>query len=357
MPISKGGQMKRNTRGKIKKLLKLSRLKDYAHIRDRLLAVVGLKKKLPVYQISQQLNRSRDFVSTWGDRYRRLGIKGLFDMPRSGRPTKLFQDQEKQLKQRIEIGPLVNDQVANFDALSIKELIQKDYGAYFSTSGVYSLLHRIGFAWISTRPQHEKNNPAAMLQWKEETLPDAFKNACETHPDVPVEIWFQDEMRFGEKTSVTRRWSLKASAPRQFKQLGFRNTHVYGAVNPVSGEKVGLVNPGCNTEAMNIHLDLIAQRIGADRHALLILDQAGWHEISKKLIIPKNITLLSLPPYSPELNPVERLWRWIKRKYLANRIIKKEEDLELLGCELWNKITDQVVKSICKVGFLPVGNF
>ena len=241
--------------------------------------------------------------------------------------------------------------------MSIKQFIHKEYEVCFSTSGVYSLLHRIGFSWISARPQHEKNDPSAMTLWKDKTLPEAFKNACESNPDCSVEIWFQDEMRYGEKTSVTRRWSLKASAPRQLKQIGFRNTHLYGALNPISGERVGLVNPGCNTEAMNIHLDLISQRIGPGRHALLILDQAGWHESSKKLVVPKNITLLSLPPYSPELNPVERLWRWIKRRYLANRLIKKDEDLELLGCELWNKLTDQVVRSLCKVDFLPAGNF
>ena len=310
-----------------------------------------------MYKIAQHLGRSRDFVSKWGHRYRGLGIKGLFDIPRSGRPTKLSQVQEKQLKARIETGPLAKDQVANFDALIIKGIIHDEYRASFSTSGVYSLLHRIGFAWISTRPQHEKNDPAAMSHWKGKILPEAFENVCRNHSDATVEIWFQDEMRFGEKTNVSRRWSLKASAPRQFKQLGFRNTHLYGALNPTSGERVGLVNPGCNTETMNIHLDLISQRIGRGRHALLILDQAGWHESSKKLIVPKNITLLSLPPYSPELNPVERLWRWIKRRYLANRIIKKDENLELLGCELWNNITDQIVRSLCKVSFLPVGDF
>jgi transposase len=263
-------------------------------------------------------------------------------------------EQEQRLKERINLGPTVKDEVSNFDALSIKDIIRNECSVEFSTSGVYSFLHRVGLSWTSTRPQHEKNDPSAMSFWKRTTLPETIQKTQASRPNTKIEIWFQDEMRFGEKTTLSRRWCLKASAPRNICQLGFRNTYIYGAINPATGERVGLVNHGCNSEAMNIHLDLVSQHLGPDRHAILILDQAGWHEKSNKIIVPKNITLLSLPPYSPELNPVERLWRWIKGKYLANRVINKSEDLELLGCELWNKITDEVVKSVCRVRYLPL---
>jgi transposase len=83
----------------------------------------------------------------------------------------------------------------------------------------------------------------------------------------------------------------------------------------------------CSTDAMNIYLDLISQGIGALNHALLIMDQAGWHSNSNSLNVPDNITILDLPPYRPKLNPVERLWLWLKENYLTNTVIPKEENL------------------------------
>ena len=293
----------------------------------------------------------------WSNRYRELGVQGLFDLPRSGRKTKLAPLQESTLAKRIDDGPTAEDSVSNFDGPTIRGILYKEFGISFSESGVYSLLRRLGFSWKSSRPQHEKNDPAAVAHWKRETLPNKYKEVRQKYPDKKVELWFQDEMRFGEKTPQSRRWSRKSVDTRQIKQLGFRNTHIYGAVNPCSGERVGLVYPGCNSDVMSIHLDLVSQQLGGDRHAILVLDCAGWHESSKQIIVPPNITLLSLPSYSPELNPVERLWRWVKSKHLANRLIRKNEDLEKLGCELWQKLTDDRVKSICKVSYEPFSNF
>lgn len=278
-------------------------------------------------------------------------------MPRSGRQKKLSTWQEAELSRRIDDGPRDEDDVSNLDAPTIKGIIKNEFGITFSASGVYALLRRLGFSWKSSRPQHEKNDPAAMAHWKREILPSKYQEVCKKFPDKKVELWFQDEMRFGEKTPQSRRWSRKSLETRQIKNLGFRNSCIYGAVNPCTGEKVGLVYPGCNSDVMNIHLNLVSERIGADRHAIIIMDRAGWHETSTQLSVPENISLLSLPPYSPELNPVERLWRWLKQRYLANRVIKKDEDLEKIGCELWQKITDEVVRSVCKVSYKPFSNF
>ena len=85
---------------------------------------------------------------------------------------------------------------------------------------------------------------------------------------------------------------------------------------------------------MNIHLYLISQSLQKDTYVILKVDQAGWHSKSYKLFVPKNITLLDLPPYSPELNPIENLWLWIKENYFSNNFIGKKEYLVNLGCEL-----------------------
>ena len=82
--------------------------------------------------------------------------------------------------------------------------------------------------------------------------------------------------------------------------------YLFAAVNPVTGQSAALLSPTVNTDYMNAHLRIVSEQAGPGVQVLLVLDQAGWH-VAKALEIPENITLLHLPPYSPELNPVERV--------------------------------------------------
>jgi len=106
---------------------------------------------------------------------------------------------------------------------------------------------------------------------------------------------------------------------------------------------------------MNHHLKFISREAGSDVHVVLILDQAGWH-IAKKLIVPENITLLHLPAYSPELNPVERLWAYIKSHYLSNRVYKNYKEIFNAGTSAWNYITPEMFKSICNTEWVTHEN-
>jgi len=98
--------------------------------------------------------------------------------------------------------------------------------------------------------------------------------------------------------------------------------------------------PYCDSYAMQQHLDVISAQVDEGAHAVLLLDQAGWH-LSGKLKIPDNITILPLPPRAPELNPVENLWQFLRDNYLSNRIFKSYEDIVALCCSAWNAIIDQ----------------
>lgn len=157
---------------------------------------------------------------------------------------------------------------------------------------------------------------------------------------TPIEIWFQDEARVGQKNKLTRRWARRGTRPRAAKDQRTKSAYIFGAVCPARGVGAALVLPKCNTEAMQWHLEEIATQIAPGAHAVLILDQAGWHT-SKKLDIPDNITLLPLPPRSPELNPVENIWQFIRDNWLSNRVFKSDDDIVGHCCEAWNRLIEQ----------------
>ncbi len=155
-----------------------------------------------------------------------------------------------------------------------------------------------------------------------------------------IEIWWQDEARIGQKNKITRRWAERGTRPFAPKDQRTKSAYIFGAVCPERGVGAALVLPRCNTQAMQWHLEEISSQVEAGSHAVLLLDRAGWH-ITGKLVIPSNITLVALPPRSPELNPVENIWRFMRDNWLSNRVFKSYDQIVALSCEAWNKLTEQ----------------
>src|SRR6201995_3819488 len=159
-------------------------------------------------------------------------------------------------------------------------------------------------------------------------------------PRTPVEVWFQDEMRVGQKNKLTYRWARKGSRPRAAHDQRTQSTYLFGAVCPELGTGAALVLPFCNTEAMQLHLDEIATKVTAGAHAIVILDQAGWHG-AKELKVPHNISLMPLPPRSPELNSQENIWQFMRQNLLSNRVFKSYDNIVDHCCYAWNTLIDQ----------------
>ena len=106
--------------------------------------------------------------------------------------------------------------------------------------------------------------------------------------------------------------------------------------------------PEANTEAMQHHLDGIAQTVDAGKHAILVVDRAAWHA-SGQLNWPSNLSLVPLPAYSPELNPVEQLWQQLRDQFWSNRCFKGYDDIVESCCQAWNQYTSQknVIRNLC----------
>lgn len=155
---------------------------------------------------------------------------------------------------------------------------------------------------------------------------------------------FFDESRFGTHSKMGRSWHKKGQRTQVKMKLGFKNFYLYSAVMPKNGKNFTLLMPSVNTDCMNVFLEELSEEIKED--FILIMDGAGWHK-SKDLIVPKNIQIVLLPPYCPELNPVERLWKYIKNHTIKNRVFNTLENLEDEICDFVKNLTKDVVMSIC----------
>ena len=151
----------------------------------------------------------------------------------------------------------------------------------------------------------------------------------------PIEVWFQDEARIGQKGTLAYVWARQGTRPRAVQDTRYTSAYLFGAVCPQRGVGAGLVMPRANTESLNAHLIEIADSVAPGAHAVLIMDGAGWHK-SDDLVVPENISLLKLPPYAPELNPVEMIWQYLRRNKLAHRLYETYEDIVEACCEAWN---------------------
>jgi transposase len=101
------------------------------------------------------------------------------------------------------------------------------------------------------------------------------------------------------------------------------------------------VLPYANIEAMNLHLAEISKRVMPGAHAVVTMDGAGWHKQGGRLQVPRNISVLLLPPYSPELNPQENVWNYLRQNYLANRVFETYDAVVDACCEAWNRLIKQ----------------
>ena len=171
-----------------------------------------------------------------------------------------------------------------------------------------------------------------------------------TTADRPVEIWFQDEARVGQKGGHAYVWAPRGSRPLMLRDNRHDSAYIFGAICPQRSVGAAIIAPSANTEMMSLHLAEISTQVTSGAHAVLICDGAGWHQSGEHLIVPSNITLLLLPPYRPELNPMENVWDYLRQNKLAARVWDEYEDIIDACKTAWNwLIADpERIKSIGK---------
>lgn len=166
-----------------------------------------------------------------------------------------------------------------------------------------------------------------------------------------IEIWAQDEARLGLVPMLRKMWAPRGERPIATQTRKYQWIYVYSFVHPLTGKSFWLILPTVNTALMNLALKEFSDFVNPkkEKHILLLIDGAGWHT-SKELEMPENIQLFPLPPYSPELQPVECGWPLLKEPvanaYFDNMDIL--EDVVTKRCE-WIIENPEILKGA--VGF------
>lgn len=153
---------------------------------------------------------------------------------------------------------------------------------------------------------------------------------------TPVEIWFQDEARVGQQGTHTYVWAPVGSRPAMVRDNRRNSAYLFGAICPDRGIGAAIISPAANIIAMNHHLAEISTQVTTGAHAVLIVDGAGWHQAGQRLRVPDNISLLRLPPYSPELNPMENVWEFLRANKLCNLVWDTYEEIVDDCVNAWN---------------------
>ena len=182
-----------------------------------------------------------------------------------------------------------------------------------------------------------------------------MREVAAAHPEAGrVELWFEDEARIGQKGRVTHVWYQKGLRPRGVREHRFGSAYLFGAACPERDAGAALVLPEASARAMDLFLAELARGLPAGTHALLVLDRAGWHTAAG-LRVPPNVTLLHLPPYSPELNPVEKVWQFLRDRHLSHRVFPTVDAVVDACCTAWRSLLAEPgrVRSLTSFPWLP----
>lgn len=149
-------------------------------------------------------------------------------------------------------------------------------------------------------------------------------------------------------------WWRRGERPRGHADKRFTFAYIFAAVEPGTDNAFALILPCVNTEAMQLFLDRFSARIGDEEHVAMVLDQAGWHG-ARALIVPKNITLVPLPPYAPELNPVERVWLYLKERFLSHRLHADYDAIVEAASRAWRRLAEETgrLATLCAYPWIP----
>lgn len=319
--------------------------------RERLLAVsLGLKGELELLEIAQTIGRSRSTIQTWFDLYRDEGIERLCRRSNAptGRPSQLTPKAKQELRKKLAKGSFrrVDD---------AREWLNRQFGIDATYDTVRSWLGKLGARLKVVRPRHPNSCNLKRSNFRTQLARQMFAVLKERglHREKrPIRIWVSDEARFGLQPSLRRAWVTRGVRAHKSSDCRYDWQYIWGALQVGGGGSEFLYTNRADGDMSAAFLKQIAERDPYAIH-IMIWDGAPFHPRNMDERIPDNMVVLRQPPYSPELNPVEKLWDML-RDALCNR--KWESLDELLAAatrwleNFWN--TPEQILSLVGDGWM-----
>ncbi len=293
-----------------------------------------------ISEVARRLHVTERTVRNWVHKFNTEGITGLAFKGKSGRPRKIPIDKFKAEYVPIVLEPELVDE-DNFTAIKFHLYLQEVCNEELSYQTVLTYFRENNLSLVVPRPSvMDKQDEKKRNEFLENLRDLSMKNK---------EIWFGDEVGFEGDPRPRARWVKKGSKPVNGRASEHIRFSAIGSINPATGEIFSLVVPGVDTEVFQIYLDELHKSIKG-REIALVLDNASWHKALK--LNWHNITPIYLPTYSPDYNPIENLWRFMKINHFSNWYAKTVEELIEKICIAFNSLTPQQIKNTTNSQYL-----
>lgn len=314
--------------------------KSYRRLNAIHLLLIGVDYDL----VLRNCGRGERCLRLWISRFNEQGIDGLTYRPRSGRPRKLTTATVES-----EILPVVDDPTLagqlHWTAVKLCGWLRREKPFDISYRTLVRYLHEHDYARRIPRPMPEPPDRDTWLQ-KRETCAAELATLL---ADPTARVFFGDESGFEGDPRPRHRWVKRGSRPTQGYYGGHLRRNIVGAVEPASGQLVSLIVAHCNTEVFQAFLDTMAGEIPAEegKQIHLVLDNAGWHKSA--CLNWHHINPVYLSAYSPDFNPIERLWQHLKGDAMAGFLTNDGEALTTKLLESLQSLLEEpkLIRSVC----------
>ena len=263
------------------------------------------------------------------------GLAALQERPHTGRPPRLAAADVPRFRDRLEAGPTPEDGVCTFRCQDVRRILEEEFGVKLRRQAIYDLLHRLDYSSLMPRPQHEQANPEVQEFFKEIVVEqiDAIAAGIPRRRFIPISRMKPASARRGRSHGSGRAGFATACGAADGIQLALR---AGGRLRRHGGD-VGGDHAHAEHRGRQPVLGAVRRELPAGVHAVLIWDGAGFHT-GEDVVVPSNVSLIQLPPYSPELNPVENLWHYLRAHHWSNRLYRDYDALQ-----------EEAVRSLCAV--------
>lgn len=284
----------------------------------RLAAIRALCKGYSRAQVGELFGRSERMVRLWILAFNRAGIDGLASKPRPGRPRKIALTRVRDLLVPVLEEPERAGQL-HWTGVKLHGWLKEQLCMELGYRTVIRYLHQLDYNLRVPQPWPERQNERERA---------AFLESLQTlREDPTVELWYGDECGVEGDPRPRRRWTARGSRPRVPYLGDHIRANVAGAVCPVTGQSFAMVFDAMNTECFQCFLDQLAESVprAPDKRRILIVDNASWHKSQR--LNWHHFERHDLPTYSPDFNPIERLWLRLKADYFTDFIARTTEQL------------------------------